>query len=99
MSKYINLRWSNYRIQHIARHNITPEEVEEVIHRDKHRIIRKGATSDKFPGKYFYYIFGRTSEGRLLSLVLLHAGDIVYIPITARDMDDSERNYYLRKRR
>ena len=44
MTKFINLRWSEYRIQHIARHNITPEEVEEVIYKDKHRIIRKGAS-------------------------------------------------------
>jgi len=99
MTKFIKLRWSDYRIQHIARHGITPEEVEEVIYRDKHRIIRKGASSSNYPGKHFYYIFGSTSEGRLLSIVLLHVGEIIYVPITARDMDNSERKNYLRKRR
>ncbi len=99
MAKFINLRWSEYRIQHIARHNITPVEVEEVIYDDKHRIIRKGASSDNYPGKHFYYIFGRTGEGRLLSIVLLHIKNVVYVPITARDMDGSEKKNYLKKRR
>ncbi len=99
MTKYINLHWSDYRIQHLARHNVTPEEVEEALLEDRHRIIRKGASSEKYPGKHFYYIFGSTSEGRLLSIVLLHKGKTIYEPITARDMDVSERKYYLGKRR
>lgn len=98
MTKYIKLRWSNYRIQHIAKHNITPEEVEEAIFEDKHRILRKGASSKDYSGKQFYYAFGSTGEGRLLSIVLLHIGKATYIPITARDMDSAERKYYLRKR-
>ena len=98
MKKLINLRWSNYRIQHIARHNVTPDEAEEALLEDKYRIVRKGASSEKYPGKHFYYIFGSTSEGRLLSVVLLHKGETGYEPITARDMAASERKYYLGKR-
>ena len=99
MTKFIKLRWSEYRIQHIARHGITPEEVEEALLEDSYRIIRKGASSEKYPGKHFYYIFGITSEGRLLSIVLLQVESNVYVPITARDMDNPERKYYLKERR
>ena len=99
MTRFITLRWSEYRIQHIIKHGITPKEVEEVIYLDKHRIIRKGASSEKYLGKHFYYIFGITSEGRLLSIVLLQVESNVYVPITARDMDNPERKYYLKKRR
>lgn len=97
MTKYIKLRWSNYRIQHIARHNITPEEVEEAILKNNNRLIKKYQKSTQFPGKYLYLVYGKTKEGRLLTVLLLNTEGIEYIPITARDMVPFERHQYLRK--
>ncbi|MEW5920185.1 MAG: hypothetical protein AB1796_04365 [Bacillota bacterium] len=98
MTKIINLRWSNYRIQHIARHNITPEEVEEVIFQDKFSFIQKREKSKKYPDSYIFAVFGSTLEGRLLMILLLNTPSGYYVPITARDMDDTERKYYQRRR-
>lgn len=97
MTKYINLRWSDYRIQHIAEHGITPEEVEEAIFHDRHRIFKKYQKSTEFPGKYLYLVYGRTSAGRLITIILLNVEGIEYIPLTARNMVPSERQQYLRK--
>lgn len=96
MTNFIKLRWSEYRIQHIARHNITPEEVEEAIFQDHHRLIKKYQKSTQFPGKYLYLAYGRTKAGRLLTILLLNAEGIEYIPLTARDMVPSEKQQYFR---
>lgn len=66
MTKHIKLRWSDYRIQHIAGHDITPKEVEEAIFHDRHKIFKKYQKSTQFPGKYLYLAYGRTAAGRLL---------------------------------
>ncbi|MGI5882536.1 MAG: hypothetical protein ACOX7L_05645 [Dethiobacteria bacterium] len=97
MNKYINLRWSDYRIQHIARHGITPEEVEEAILKDDFKLLKKYQKSTSFPGKYLYLAYGKTKEGRLLTVLLLNSEGTEYIPITARNMSHTERQQYFRK--
>lgn len=99
MSKYINLRWSNYRIQHIARHNVVKEEVKEAIYDDPYRFLKRYKRSSQFPGSYFYFAFGSTSEGRLLTIILLNTEKNDYIPLTARDMSEPEKKVYLQRRR
>ncbi len=98
MTKFIKLRWSEYRIQHIARHNITPEEVEEVIYKDKHCFMVRREKAIKIPGNYLYAVFGSTLQGRLLMVLLLNTDSTNYIPITARDMDYTEKKYYYKRR-
>ncbi len=98
MTKYINLCWSNYRIQHIALHNVTPKEVEEVIFLDRNCFIQKREKTKKYPGSNFYAVFGSTQEGRLLTILLMNTTSGFYVPITARDMDNTERKYYQRRR-
>jgi len=97
MAKFITLRWSDYRIQHIARHKITSEEVEEAILQDSNRLIKKYQKSTQFPGKYLYLAYGKTKEGRFLTILLLNTEGTEYIPITARNMVPSERQQYFRK--
>ena len=99
MTQFIKLRWSGYRIQHIARHNITPEEVEEVIFFDKQCFIQKREKSKKYPGSNLYAVFGSTLVGRLLMILLLNTSSGYYVPITARDMNDTERIYFQKRRR
>ena len=98
MTKFIKLRWSEYRIQHIARHNITPEEVEEVIYKDKYCFMVRREKAIKIPGNYLYAVFGSTLQGRLLMVLLLNADSTNYIPVTARDMDYTEKKYYYKRR-
>ena len=98
MTKFIKLRWSEYRIQHIAEHNVTQKEVEEVMYDDSYRFLKRYKRSIKFPGSYFYFAFGSTLEGRLLTIVLLHTKDNDYIPLTARNMSAPEKKVYLNRR-
>ncbi len=57
MKKNIQLIWSEYRIQHILKHSITTNEVEEVIFQDGNMIINKYQKSNQFPGKYLYLVY------------------------------------------
>ena len=79
------LRWENWNIAHIARHGVTPEEVEEVCHGDffllqgtKRRII----------------LIGPTDAGQILAVVLEHEGEGNYYPVTARPASRKERSWY-----
>jgi hypothetical protein len=56
--------WDDERIDHIARHGITPEEVEEVCFGQA--FVRRGRTEGKNP---VYYVLGETHTGRHLFCV------------------------------
>lgn len=36
------LLWTSERIEHVAHHGLTPEEVEEAVFDDPNRLVRKG---------------------------------------------------------
>ena len=85
-----NLVWDEDNIQHIARHNVTPEEVEEVCYENKPLIYR---------GKHsLYYALGRTQAGRYLFIVVRYLGQGRARPVTARNMDKKDRRLYKDKR-
>lgn len=80
--------WDDRNIDHIARHNITPDEAEEVF---LDALFRKGRE-----GRLLVY--GVTDPGRFILVVAaLKSGGVVRV-ITARDMTQSERRYYLREK-
>ncbi|MEW6618878.1 MAG: BrnT family toxin [bacterium] len=86
---YINkLEWDDYRIEHIARHNVEPREVWEVCEDLFHLAHREGLDR--------YRLYGQTAEGRYLFVVLEQVKKTVYKPITARDMTDKEKRNYRR---
>jgi uncharacterized DUF497 family protein len=80
------LIWDNWNVQHTARHNVLPEEVE-------------GAATDTYAvflqakeGRIM--MLGRVKE-RLLSVILAQQDDGGnYYVITARDMSKKERAFY-----
>ena len=86
--RFDRLLWDDWNVEHIARHEVTPEEVEQVC-RFKPK-IRRGRC-----GRYL--VLGRTAEGRYLLVVLSPKDGGKMKPITARDMDDKERRLYQRK--
>jgi hypothetical protein len=86
---YINkLEWDDYRIEHIAKHDVEPYEVWEVCKDTSHLARREG--------KNRYRVYGQTAEGRYLFVVLEHIQGGIYKPITARDMTDGEKRNYKR---
>jgi uncharacterized DUF497 family protein len=81
--------WPEDRIHHIARHRITPEEVEEVCFGQA--FIRRAKSKGKNP---VYYILGQTDAGRYLFCVVIQFPDSKGYPVTARPMTDKEKLRY-----
>ena len=81
--------WSQEQIDHIARHGVTPEEFEHVCSGES--LIEKAPSKGKNP---VYYVRGQTEAGRYLSCIVIRFPDGRGYPITARQMDDSERRRF-----
>jgi uncharacterized DUF497 family protein len=84
------LIWDDNNIEHIARHNIYPSEVEDVCFENP--VVQRS-------GKGRKALYGQTSAGRYLLIILGERGNGIFRPITARDMNDTERRYYRERRR
>ncbi len=94
---FTELRWTPDRIAHIARHGVTPAEVEEAVFGDPQGRLWRGPRSRRDPRRSLYYAYGRTAAGRHLCVVLLDLGDGQALPVTARDMTPAERRRYRRR--
>ncbi|MBI3330420.1 MAG: BrnT family toxin [Nitrospinae bacterium] len=80
------LIWDTWNVAHIARHHVTPEEVEEVCH-------GQPVTSRTYKGRL--RVVGPTRRRRLLAVILAPTQDEgVYYPVTARPADRKERRIY-----
>ena len=81
--------WPNDRVDHIARHGVQPDEVEEACLGDA--LVLAAASTGPNP---VYHVLGVTESGRhLFCVVILFPGDKTY-PVTARDMTDREKRRY-----
>jgi uncharacterized DUF497 family protein len=85
------LAWDDYRIDHIAQHDVEPEEVWEVCEDSLHLARRQGRNR--------YLLYGQTAEGRYLFVVLEHVEATIFKPITARDMTEGEKQNFRRLRK
>jgi uncharacterized DUF497 family protein/predicted DNA binding CopG/RHH family protein len=84
----VGFEWDDDNISHIARHEFTPEEVEEVFAND-HKVRR---TRQKL-----YIALGETLDGRLAFVVFRRLPGGVVRVITARNMEANERRLFRRK--
>ena len=89
--RIVRLEWDDYRIEHIALHDVEPHEVWEVCQDPLHLTHREGRNR--------YRLYGQTGDGRYLFIVLEQVAGSVYKPITARDMTTGERRNYRRLQR
>ncbi len=87
------LLWPQDRIDHIARHNVQPDEVEEVFFGKP--FVRRAKSKGENP---VYYVFGQTNTGRHLFCIVIQFPDGKGYPITARSMTDKEKRQYRRWR-
>ena len=81
--------WDEANEAHVARHNITPEEVEQVFANDP---MDLGA--DVVDGEERYTAVGQTKRLRVLVLVWTMRGDAIR-PITAFDASERLATRYL----
>ncbi len=82
------LLWDDYRVEHIARHDVDPDEVWEVCEDPLHIAHREGRDC--------YRLYGQTVDGRYLFIVLERVEASLFRPITARDMNDQEKRAFRR---
>ena len=84
------LIWDTWNIAHIARHAVTPEEVEEVCH-------GQPVTSQTYKGRL--RVVGPTRSRRMLTVILAPTEQPgIYYPVTARPADRKERRSYEQQR-
>lgn len=91
MKSVTALDWSEETVAHIARHHVTPDEVESLCFSEE-AIIERGRGED------IYYVTGQTDAGRYLFVVVRYLGRGRARAITARDMEKMERARYQKRR-
>jgi uncharacterized protein len=85
------LIWDTFNVAHIARHNVTPEEVEEVCHGTAF------FSENTYKGRL--RVIGSNAAGRLLTVILAPQGRGIYYPVTARTASRKERRQYREQNR
>ena len=81
--------WPEERIEHIAEHGVTPEEVEEACF-EKALVLRAKSEGEN----PVYYVLGQTDAGRYLFCVVIRFPDGKGYPVTAREMTAKEKRRY-----
>jgi hypothetical protein len=85
------IMWTEESEAHIARHGITPDDVEEALY-TRPRWIDSGRDNTTL-------VWCTTAAGRHLLVVVVDAADGRDYIVTARDMDDDEKASFRRKGR
>ena len=83
--------WDENNINHIARHNVTPEEVQSAFY-DSRRI---GVSPRKVSQERRWAMLGSTQYGRILFVVFTRREGLIRV-VTARDATDKEKRTYRR---
>lgn len=82
----LHLIWASWNVAHIAHHEVSPNEVEDVCHSDP--LVQEGK-------KNRLLIIGITKDKRMLSIILDHEEEEgIYYPVTARTASKKERKLY-----
>lgn len=93
--KLYEIIWKDQFIEKLeTKHGVYTEEVEEVLFGKPHiRRARRG----RVKGEDLYAAYGQTNAGRYLIIFFIRKENVAALPISARDMTDSERKYYERQ--
>ncbi len=83
-----DLEWTLDRAEHIARHSVASQEVEEVF--GSAPLFRRGRGG-------VYEAWGQINSGRYLLVIFRYLGHNRAWPITARDMDENEKRAFRKK--
>lgn len=84
--------WKDQFVEKLAwKHGVTVEEAEEVLRSEPH--LRKVGKGD-VKGEDVYAAYGQTEAWRYLIVFYIRKPKGVLLPISTRDMDETERKYY-----
>lgn len=84
------LQWDDENIEHTARHNVNPEEVEDVCF---------GLHISEREGEQRYILSGQTAGGRYINVVVEQVGKGLFRVITAFEMSDDYKRRYRKRLR
>jgi uncharacterized protein len=87
----VEFEWDDANVEHLARHGITPDEIEELF---EGPIVRRRGGTDA-PDRF--RVLGRTAAGRYLAIVYQQKGRDLIRPFTGWDMRPSEGGLYDRQ--
>ena len=92
-----NILWTEEVADKIQwKHQVTPQEVEEMLFRNPYIVFKeKGRRNVQ---ENVYIAFGMTNSGRYLFVLFILKMTKEALILTARDMTNSERKYYEKKR-
>jgi uncharacterized protein len=88
------LEWDDHNDREIARHQVTPEEVEDICY-GLH--ISKRDPDSKSKGKKRYILAGKTSGGRYLDVIIEKLCGSYFRPVTAFEMSKNYKRSFQRK--
>ena len=87
--------WKDYFVDKLeVKHGVSTLEAEEVLFGKPHvRRVQRGHVK----GEDLYAAYGQTDAGRYLIVFFIRKEGTAALPISARDMTDSEEKYYDRQ--
>jgi len=88
--KIDSLYWDDENIEHISKHNVNPQEVEDVCF---------GAHIIKREGDRRYILSGQSANGRYLNVVIERVYRRLFRPITAFEMSVNYKRRYRKRLR
>ncbi len=88
--------WKDQFVEKLAiKHSVSKDEVEEVFASKPYvRKVGRGRTK----GENVYAALGQTFGGRYLIIYFIRKLSGAVLPISARDMDGGERDYYAKQK-
>ncbi len=90
--KIQKITWDQETVDHIANHDVSPEEVEQVLFNDEDLPVIMRGKGNK------YLAYGKTDNGRFLLVVWASRHNKTRI-ITARDMNKKEKQFYRKRKK
>ena len=88
--KIDSLYWDDENIEHISKHNVNPQEIEDLCF-GTHIIRREGDRR--------YILSGQSANGRYLHVVIERVGKGLFRPITAFEMSENYKRRYRKRLR
>lgn len=93
--RVVSFEWDEANIEHIAIHNVTPNEAEDIFF-DTNNVLDEDIKHSIVENRFI--IIGKTKEGRLLYQIFTKRGNKIRV-ISARDINKKEVELYEKKTR
>jgi uncharacterized DUF497 family protein len=90
----LEAEWDEDNVEHISRHGVEPEEIEEIVYEECHPSWI-GQVRGRRIREPRWVVLGQTCDGRyLLAIVAPYPQRGVWRAVTARDLGDRARRRY-----